>query len=288
LPRRAGRLKSFGLSMDAPLDATGPGTAAAIPGIFCRGLGKAFGTKWAVHDLNLSIQPGEFFGFLGPNGAGKSTTIKMLTSLLLPTQGEIYVAGVDVRRDPLRVKSLIGVLPEDINTYERLTGWELLLFTGRMYGLSRAEAASRSAELLTLMEIAEDDRHRLVVDYSMGMKKKVVLACALIHGPKVLFLDEPFNGIDARTGVAIRHVLRTLTERGTTIFFSSHILEVVEKLCTRIGIIDKGMLVAQGTLDELRALPAFTPETSLEEIFLHYVGAGGGKGSISWLGSSSS
>jgi ABC-2 type transport system ATP-binding protein len=268
--------------MDAPFAATPP------PGIMCRGLSKAFGQKWALYDLNLHVEPGEFFGFLGPNGAGKSTTIKMLTSLLLPTQGDIFVAGVDVLREPLKVKSMIGVLPEDINTYERLTGWELLSFTGRMYGLSRQETASRANELLTLMEIAEEDRNRLVVDYSMGMKKKVVLACALIHGPKVLFLDEPFNGIDARTGVAIRQVLRTLTERGTTIFFSSHILEVVEKLCTRIGIIDKGRLVALGTLDELRAAAPFTPETPLEEIFLHHVGAGGGKGSISWLGSSSS
>jgi ABC-2 type transport system ATP-binding protein len=136
---------------------------------------------------------------------------------------------------------------------------------------------------MELMEIAGDDRNRLVVDYSMGMKKKVVLACALIHGPQVLFLDEPFNGIDARTGAAIRQVLRTLTSRGTTVFFSSHILEVVEKLCSRIGIIDRGRLVCEGTLAELRQSGPFQADTPLEEIFLHYVGHKAGEGSISWL-----
>jgi ABC-2 type transport system ATP-binding protein len=279
----------------APVPAPGPAVpavAAATPpipyGVWCRGLSKAFGQKWAVYDVSLAVRPGEFYGFLGRNGAGKSTTIKMLTSLLQPTAGQVMVAGLDVLREPYRVKSLIGVLPEEINTYERLTGWELMMFTGRMYGLSGKETAARGTELLKLMDIAEDDRHRLVVDYSMGMRKKVVLACALIHGPKVLFLDEPFNGIDAHTGAAIRQVLRSLASHGTTVFFSSHILEVVEKLCNRIGIIHHGRLVAEGSLEELRASGPFHASTTLEDMFLHYVGTGSGQGSFSWLDSPSS
>ena len=252
--------------------------------VITEGLTKTYGDKVAVSHLDLRVKKGEFFGFLGPNGAGKSTTIKMLCGLLLPTSGRMTVAGHDVVADPLAVKAKIGILPEDINTYERLTGWELLTFTGRMYGLTRAEAEQRTEQLLRLVELNEEDRHKLVVDYSLGMKKKTTLACALIHNPKVLFLDEPFNGIDAITGSAIREALRRATERGVTVFFSSHVLEVVEKLCTRIAIIHNGTLHAEGTIAEIAAARGFAPGTPLEELFVQIAGGGQvDRGDLSWM-----
>jgi len=249
-----------------------------------QGLSKVFaGGKVAVDDLHLEVKKGEFFGFLGPNGAGKSTTIKILCGLLRPTEGVATVLGRDVVAEPLAVKARIGLLPEEVNTYERLTGEELLIFTGRMYGLSRATATERAAELLDFMEILRDDRRKLIVDYSMGMKKKTVLAAALIHGPKLLFLDEPFNGIDAVTSRAIRSVLTRAAEEGVTIFFSSHVMEVVERLCTRIAIIDEGRLLAVGDLDALREQTGQGPGASLEEVFVHLVARDEDRGELSFL-----
>ena len=241
--------------------------------IWARGLTKTYqgskktGDLVAVAGIDLSVAPGEFYGFLGPNGAGKSTTIKMLTGLLRPTAGQIVIAGHDLAADPLAVKRILGVLPEDLNLYERLTAAEFLLFAAQMYGLPRPEARRRADELLDLMEL-EDAGDKLIVDFSMGMKKKTALAGAMIHAPRVLFLDEPFNGIDPLSARKIRDVLRRRTEEGATVFFSSHVLDVVEKLCTRVAIIAQGRLVGEGTLDELRAR---THDTSLEEIFVHLV-----------------
>jgi ABC-2 type transport system ATP-binding protein len=232
------------------------------------GLFKRFGELIAVDRINLSVGEGEFYGFLGPNGAGKSTTIKMLCGLLKPDHGQIRVAGYDLETEPLKVKASIGVLPEDTNLYERLTGEEFLIFAGRMYGLPLGEARRRTADLLDLMELNEA-KGKLIVDYSMGMKKKTALASALIHRPRVLFLDEPFNGIDPISVRAIRNVMRHLTERGTTIFFSSHVMEVVEKLCTRVAVINHGRIVGEGTLEELRE----GSSASLEDIFLKLVDA---------------
>ena len=243
------------------------------PTIWTEGLTKIYkGTKktgdiLSVDHLNLFVTPGSFYGFLGPNGAGKSTTIKMLTGLLRPTSGRIVVAGMDINADPLGVKRRIGVLPEDLNLYERLTAPEFLLFAGQMYGMTSAEARQKSNTLLDLMELA-NDRQKMIVDFSMGMKKKVALAGAMIHDPKVLFLDEPFNGIDALSTRKIREVLKHRTEQGTTVFFSSHVLDVVEKLCDRVAIIARGRLVAEGTMDELRNL---THDASLEDIFVRLV-----------------
>jgi ABC-2 type transport system ATP-binding protein len=251
--------------------------------VVAENLTKTYDGKLAVAGINLRVRRGEFFGFLGPNGAGKSTTIKMLCGMLLPTSGRMRVAGHDVLREPLAVKARIGILPEEINTYERLTGWELLTFTGRMFGLRRAEAEERAEQLLRLVELSEEDRHKLVVDYSLGMKKKTTLACALIHNPKVLFLDEPFNGIDAITSRAIREALRRATERGVTVFFSSHVLEVVEKLCTRIAIIHQGALQVEGTVAEIAAARGFEPGTPLEEIFVSLVGGQLDRGDLSWI-----
>jgi ABC-2 type transport system ATP-binding protein len=246
------------------------------------GLTKRFRETTAVDGISLRVREGEFFGFLGPNGAGKSTTIKMLCGLLRPNAGSIRVAGYDIASQPLEVKRNIGVLPEETNLYERLTGEEFLHFAGRMYGLSLEEARRRAADLLDLMELT-DVKDKLIVDYSMGMKKKVALASALIHGPRVMFLDEPFNGIDPISVRAIRNVLRQLTDRGTTIFFSSHVMEVVERLCTRVAIIHRGRIVGEGTIAELRANAEAGGDSSLEDIFLKLVEAKVEDETLSWI-----
>jgi ABC-2 type transport system ATP-binding protein len=231
----------------------------------------------AVDNLNLTVRRGSFFGFLGPNGAGKSTTIKMLTGLLAPTSGAVRVLDRDLAAEPLEVKRRIGVVPEDLNLFERLTGAEMLAFTGRMYGLQKAEIAVRAPELLDLMELRDEPR-KLIVEYSHGMKKKLSLACALIHRPEVLFLDEPFEGVDAIASRTLKDLLSRLTARGLTVFLTSHVLEIVERLCSDIAIISQGKLLAAGPLDELRKGiqldddSQHTGPISLEEYFIHVVG----------------
>ncbi len=245
------------------------------------GLTRSFGQKVAVNGLTLAVRRGEFFGFLGPNGAGKSTTIKMLTGLLRPSSGQAWVGGVDVWRDPIRAKLNMGVLPEQLNLYDRLSGRELIQFAGRLYDLPRAEVNRRTESLLNVLMLG-DDADKLVVDYSVGMRKKIALAAALIHRPSVLFLDEPFEGIDPVSSRVIADILRDLTASGTTIFFSSHIMEVVEKLCTRVGVIENGHLVAEGTLAELRQRAGASGGT-LEDVFLDLVGANTREGGLEWL-----
>ncbi|HEY7020109.1 MAG TPA: ABC transporter ATP-binding protein [Ktedonobacterales bacterium] len=245
------------------------------------GLTRVFGQKVAVNGLNLAVRRGEFFGFLGPNGAGKSTTIKMLVGQLRPSAGVAYIGGVEVWKRPLEAKALMGVLPEQLNLYERLTGRELIEFAGRLYSLPRDESKRRAAALLQTLGL-EQEANKLIVDYSVGMRKKVALAAALIHRPQVLFLDEPFEGIDPVSSRVIRDILRDLTRTGTTIFFSSHIMEVVERLCTRIGIISQGTLIAEGTLDELRARSGEANST-LEDVFLNLIGADKHEGALEWL-----
>ena len=231
----------------------------------------------AVDNINLTINRGSFFGFLGPNGAGKSTTIKMLTGLLAPTSGTVHVLGRDIATEPLEVKRRIGVVPEDLNLFERLTGAEMLAFTGRMYGLDKSEIAERSPELLDLMDLREEPK-KLIVEYSHGMKKKLSLACALIHRPEILFLDEPFEGIDAIASRTLKDLLSRLTARGLTVFLTSHVLEIVERLCSDIAIISRGRLLAAGSLNELRKGITLqddgrqTGPVSLEEYFIHLVG----------------
>ncbi len=251
--------------------------------VYAEKLTKTYGTKTAVDQIDLAVRPGEFFGILGPNGAGKSTTIKMLCGLVRPTSGRASVLGHDAALEPIAVKSRIGIMPEEVNTYERLTARELLVFTGRLHGLPRAEAEDRTRELLRLVEISDDDAKKMIVDYSMGMRKKTVLASALIHAPRVLFLDEPFNGIDAVTTQALRGVLNRLTERGVTIFFSSHVLEVVEKLCTRIAIIHGGRLKVEGTLAEIREKTGHAADVPLQDIFVKVVGGNTERGELSWV-----
>jgi ABC-2 type transport system ATP-binding protein len=246
------------------------------------GLTKVFGQRVAVNGLNLTVARGEFFGFLGPNGAGKSTTIKMMVGQLRPTSGLAYVGGVEVWHDPLRAKALIGVLPEQLNLYDRLSGREMVEFAGRLYNLPKAEVRRRAHALLDVLGLT-DDADKLVVDYSVGMRKKISLATALIHRPQVLFLDEPFEGIDPVSSRTIRDILRDLTASGTTIFFSSHIMEVVERLCTRVGIIADGRLIAEGTLRDLRESAGGEGNATLEDIFLKLVGAGKREGGLEWL-----
>ncbi|MBV9615259.1 MAG: ABC transporter ATP-binding protein [Ktedonobacteraceae bacterium] len=251
--------------------------------VVTRGLVRTFGQKVAVNNLNLSVRAGEFFGFLGPNGAGKSTTIKMLTGLLRPTSGDVWVSGVDVWRDPLQARSMMGVLPEYLNLYERLSGREFVTFSGHMYGVAAVDVRRRTEELLKVLDLV-DDADKLIVDYSVGMRKKVALAGAIIHRPRVLFLDEPFEGIDPVSSRVIRDILHDLTRSGTTIFFSSHIMEVVERLSTRVGIINQGFLVAEGTLQELRQRASGdNKDASLEDIFLNVIGARNENHNLSWL-----
>ncbi len=242
------------------------------PAVATARLVKDFGVKRAVDHLDLVVPAGEFFGFLGPNGAGKSTTIKILCGLLRPTSGQATVAGADVVDDPVAVKARIGILPEEPVLYERLTGREMLWYAGRLYGLDGRTVEQRSDDLLDLMAMADADSDKAIVDYSMGMKKKIGLACALLHRPRVLFLDEPFNGIDAVTSRSIYRVLKEATAGGgMTVFFTSHVLEVAESLCTSVAIINDGRLRAYGTLAEVRQQAGAEPDAPLGEVFVDLV-----------------
>jgi ABC-2 type transport system ATP-binding protein len=270
--------------------------------IATQGLTRRFGALTAVEDVDLRVAPGQFFGFLGPNGAGKSTTIKMLTGLLAPTAGRIEILGLDLAANSIEVKRQIGVVPESMALFGRLTGAEYLNFVGRMYGLDRETSAKRAAELLDFMQLADQPK-KLVTDYSHGMQKKLALAAAVIHGPKILFLDEPFEGVDAIASGTLKAMLQSMISRGATIFLTSHVLEIVERLCSHLAIIHRGRLVAQGSLEELRAgveaqaaaaLPsnggqaaavaALGEKLTLEEIFLRTIGgARPADQELSWL-----
>jgi ABC-2 type transport system ATP-binding protein len=257
---------------------------AAAPGaaIEVNGLRKVFRGRPAVDGISFSVPRGRFFGFLGPNGAGKSTTIKMLTGLLRPTAGKVHIEGLDLERDLLAIKRQIGILPEELPLYERLTGEEYLHFTGRMYGLDREQTRRRTDELLEFLSLAED-RRKLIVDYSQGMRKKTALAAALIHNPRVLFLDEPLNGIDPVSGRVVSDLLRRLAGKGVTMFFTSHVLDVVERLCEEVAIIDRGRIVAQGTLPEIRAQREVGQDATLEDVFLKLVAADVRREDLSWI-----
>ncbi|MGC2298991.1 MAG: ABC transporter ATP-binding protein [Acidobacteriaceae bacterium] len=222
------------------------------PAIAVRDLTRRFGPFTAVDNVTLNVAAGQFFGFLGPNGAGKSTTIKMLTGLLAPTSGHIELLGLDFATHPLEIKRQIGVVPEGLALFGRLTASEYLRFVGRMYGLDRDTTNRRTQELLDFMNLADEPK-KLVTDFSHGMQKKLALAAAVIHGPRILFLDEPFEGVDAIAAGTLKAMLQRMTERGATIFLTSHVLEIVERLCSHVAIIYQGRLVANGSLDELRA-----------------------------------
>jgi ABC-2 type transport system ATP-binding protein len=259
------------------------------PAIAAHALTRTFDTFTAVDHVDLTVEPGQFFGFLGPNGAGKSTTIKMLTGLLAPTSGSIQLLGQDLLANPVDVKRFIGVVPEGMALFGKLTATEYLTFVGRMYGLDKPTTKQRTEELLEFMGLANEPK-KLIADYSHGMGKKLALAAAVIHGPKVLFLDEPFEGVDAIAANTLKTMLQNMIHSGATIFLTSHVLEIVERLCSHIAIIHRGHIVANGSLDELRAgvqarltpNPALSPDgqpltdptqrLTLEQIFLNVVG----------------
>ena len=232
-------------------------------------LTRRFGQLLAVDGLDLRVEAGTFYGFLGPNGAGKSTTIKMLTGLLAPTAGAIHILGQSVndRRQALEVKRRIGVVPEDLALFDNLTAREYLTFVGRMYSLPPETVRERSEELLAMMDLDHEEK-KLTLEYSHGMKKKLTLAGALIANPDMLFLDEPFEGVDAVSSRVLRDTLKSCVQRGATVFLTSHVLEIVEKLCTAVGVIANGKLVHQSTMDEIRQ-----SGSSLEDRFLEAVGS---------------
>ncbi|MYS11077.1 ATP-binding cassette domain-containing protein [Streptomyces sp. SID6041] len=274
-------------AFDGTFEAAGaaPGDGAA-PAVRIEGLWKRFGRQIAVNGIDLELPAGRFIGLVGPNGAGKTTTLSMITGLLRPDQGRIQVAGHDVWADPesvARVKARIGILPEGLRLFERLSGRELLAYSGRLRGLPGAEVDKRAAQLLDVLDLT-GSQNKLVVDYSTGMRKKIGLAAALLHNPEVLFLDEPFEGVDPVSAQTIRGVLERYTASGATVVFSSHVMELVESLCDWVAVMAAGSIRAQGTLAEVRG-----DAPSLQAAFLELVGANGRAAagdSLDWLGGS--
>ena len=245
-------------------------------------LRKSFGAKEAVAGIDLEIAAGSLAGLVGPNGAGKTTSLSMMTGLLRPDGGQVLINGIDVWADPPAAKAVIGVVPAEARLFDRLSGEELLEYSGRLRGLPAGEARSRAAQLLDVLDLTEDAR-RLVADYSTGMRKKAALGCALIHNPSVLFLDEPLEGVDPVSADVIRRLLSRFAGSGSTVLFSSHVMELVEQVCDHVSIIDKGRIVATGTTEEVRH------GKTLQQAFIDLVGSRASDEEVlSWLGSSSS
>jgi len=247
------------------------------PAIQVAELRKVYGNKAAVDGLNLTVPQGCFYGFLGPNGAGKTTTIKMLMGLAPPTSGTIHLLGLPMPEKAIEVKQRIGLVPDESLLFDHLTGGEFIEFVGRIYGLDRAVARARSAELLELFEL-DGSRKKLIAEYSKGMRKRVAMAAALIHRPSLFLMDEPFEGVDAVGARMMKDILLDQVRRGATIFLTSHVLEVVERLCERVAIIHEGKLVREGSMAELRS----TAET-LEEAFVRAVGVERTAETLDWL-----
>ncbi|MBQ1043786.1 MULTISPECIES: ABC transporter ATP-binding protein [unclassified Micromonospora] len=247
------------------------------PALSLRGLAKRFDTKVAVAGVDLVVPTGSFYGLLGPNGAGKTTTLSMAVGLLRPDAGEARVLGYDVWADPVRAKSLLGVMPDGVRLFDRLSGAELLAYHGLLRGMDPAVVDQRAAELLDVLALSDAGR-TLVVDYSAGMKKKIGLACALLHGPRLLVLDEPFEAVDPVSAALIRDILHRYVSGGGTVIFSSHVMEVVERLCSHVAILADGRITRVGTLAEVRG------DRSLEDVFVEVVGGRTATGEeLSWL-----
>ncbi len=252
------------------------------PAIEVRGLRKSFGEKEAVAGIDLEIAAGSLAGLVGPNGAGKTTSLSMMTGLLRPDTGQVLINGHDVWADPVAAKAIIGVVPAEARLFERLSGEETLEYAGRLRGLPVAEARARTAQLLDVLDLTADAK-RLVADYSTGMRKKATLGCALIHNPSVLFLDEPLEGVDPISADMIRRLLTRFVASGSTVLFSSHVMELVEQVCDHVSIIDKGKIVITGTTDEVRG------GKTLQQAFVDLIGSRASEEEgLSWLGSSSS
>jgi ABC-2 type transport system ATP-binding protein len=251
------------------------------PAIKVAGLRKSFGKKEAVAGIDLEIAAGSFAGLVGPNGAGKTTSLSMMTGLLRPDAGQILINGLDVWADPPAAKAIIGVVPAEARLFDRLSGAELLEYAGRLRGLPASQARARAAQLLDVLDLAADAK-RLVADYSSGMRKKAALGCALIHNPSVLFLDEPLEGVDPVSADAIRRMLTNYVGSGSTVLFSSHVMELVEQVCDHVSVISQGQIVATGTTEQVRG------GKTLQRAFIDLVGSKASEEGLSWLGSSSS
>jgi len=263
----------------APAPGAAPATASATtaaPALRIAGLRKAFGPKVAVDGLDLTVPLGSFYGLVGPNGAGKTTTLSMATGLLRPDAGTIEVLGTDVWSDPVRAKSLVGVLSDGVALFDRLTGEQLVTYHGLLNGMDRATTALRVGDLLDLLDLREAGG-TLVVDYSAGMTKKVALACALVHAPRLLVLDEPFESVDPVSAANIRDILHGYVEGGGTVIVSSHSMDLVQRMCDHVAVVSSGRVLAAGTTDEVRA------GSSLEDRFVELVGGRQHAQGPSWL-----
>ena len=253
--------------------------AGARPAIEIRGLTKAFGQKVAVDRINLDIPSGSFYGLVGRNGAGKTTT-SMVTGMLKPNEGTAYVRGIDMWADPLKAKAHLGVLPDGVHLFDKLTGEQLITYSGYLHGIDKETVASRVKDLLAAMDLT-DAAGRAVADYSAGMTKKIALAAALVHAPSVLILDEPFEAVDPVSAANIQDILRGFVASGGTVIISSHVMDLVQRLCDHVAVMDSGRILAAGTVDEVRA------GMSLEERFVQLVGGRTSSEGLSWLGTSS-
>jgi ABC-2 type transport system ATP-binding protein len=251
-------------------------SGGGAPALELIGLWKRFGEKIAVAGLGLTVPAGSFFGMVGPNGAGKTTSLSMATGLLRPDAGTVRVLGQDLWADPPAAKRLVGVLPDGVKLFDRLSGRELITYHGLLRGLDRPTVVDRAARLLAALGL-EDAGDTLVVDYSAGMTKKIALACALVHGPRLLLLDEPFEAVDPVSAATIRAILREVVDGGGTVVMSSHVMELVERLCDHVAIVHAGRVVAAGPLDAVRA------GSTLEQRFVQAVGAPTGTVDLSWL-----
>lgn len=254
--------------------------AGARPAIEIRGLTKAFGQKVAVDRINLDIPSGSFYGLVGRNGAGKTTTISMVTGMLKPNEGTAYVRGIDMWADPLKAKAHLGVLPDGVHLFDKLTGEQLITYSGYLHGIDKETVASRVKDLLAAMDLT-DAAGRAVADYSAGMTKKIALAAALVYAPSVLILDEPFEAVDPVSAANIQDILRGFVASGGTVIISSHVMDLVQRLCDHVAVMDSGRILAAGTVDEVRA------GMSLEERFVQLVGGRTSSEGLSWLGTSS-
>jgi ABC-2 type transport system ATP-binding protein len=254
---------------------------AGAPAIDIQDLHKIYNGFHAVDGLSVTVPQGCFFGFLGPNGAGKTTTIKMLMGLARPDSGSMHVLGMPMPQQSLEIRREVGLVPDDSLLFDYLTGAEYLDFVARLYGLSRAAAKERSRELLEVFQLEENPR-KLIGEYSKGMRKRVAMAAALIHSPRLFLMDEPFEGVDAVGARLMKDILLEQVHRGATVFLTSHVLDVVERLCDRVAIISRGKVIAQGTVPQLREQVA-AGATSLEDIFVQLVGGERYSGKFDWL-----
>ena len=252
------------------------GSSQTAPALAIRGLAKRFGQKIAVNGINLDVPAGSFYGLVGPNGAGKTTALSMATGLMRPDYGKVWVHGVDVWEKPLEAKRLMGVLPDGVRLFDRLTGEQLVTYAGLLRGMDRETVAERTADLLKALDLAAD-AGTLVVDYSAGMTKKIALASALIHAPRLLVLDEPFEAVDPVSAANIRDILADYVSSGGTVIVSSHVMDLVQRMCDHVAVVAAGNVLAAGTVDEVRG------GQSLEDTFVNLVGGRSTSEGLSWL-----